>query len=125
MGTHRDRIVLLVDDDDGVMSVLSHAMAHIGWRVLAADNAEAALAAWRAEDQGIDLLITDVHMPETHGCELAQRIRERQPAVPIVFISGDPESELSAAAQKFSNHRYLKKPFRTSELVALVSSFEG
>lgn len=123
MDTQTSRTVLVVDDDDGVMSILSFTMAHQGWHVLSADNGEHALATWQKQAAEIDLLITDVHMPEINGCELAKKIRADQPSLPIIFVSGDSGSDLALSVQTFPNHRYLKKPFRTSELVDMVSSF--
>jgi two-component system cell cycle sensor histidine kinase/response regulator CckA len=123
MATHQNRIVLIVDDDDGVMSIVSHTMELSGWQVISAHDGENALATWRDHGQEVDLLITDVHMPEINGCELARQIRATQPALPIIFVSGDSGSELSANMHAIANHRYLKKPFRTSELIALVASF--
>ena len=60
-------------------------------------------------------------MPEMNGCVLAERIRQLHPKLPIIFVSGDSGSQLAALAEAISNHHYLKKPFRTSELASLVS----
>jgi two-component system cell cycle sensor histidine kinase/response regulator CckA len=123
MDTNPQKTVLLVDDDDGVLAILEHTMSRmLGWRVLTAENGEHALAKWRDHINTIDLLITDLHMPEMNGCVLAERIRQLHPKVPIIFVSGDSGSELATSVEAVSNHRYLKKPFRTSELSALVAN---
>jgi DNA-binding NtrC family response regulator len=122
MDTNPKKSVLLVDDDDGVLSILEHTMTTmLGWRVLTAENGEHALTQWHDQIKTIDLLITDLQMPEMNGCVLAERVRQLHPTVPIIFVSGDSGSELAALADAISNHHFLKKPFRTSELSSLVS----
>lgn len=117
------KTVLVVDDDDGVMSILEFTMTQLGWRVLTAENGATALAQWRDQIPVIDLLITDLQMPEMNGCDLARQVRELHPTLPIIFVSGDSSSELAGAAESITNHRSLRKPFRTSALTTLVSSF--
>lgn len=125
MANRRERTVLLVDDDDGVLAILHHTMAQLGWRVLAAENGEQALQSCRHQIESVDLVITDLQMPEMNGNELAKRLRALRPSLPIIFVSGDSASDLAEAVKGLPNHCYLKKPFRTSDLAALVSSFVG
>jgi two-component system cell cycle sensor histidine kinase/response regulator CckA len=125
MATRRERTVLLVDDDEGVLAILEHTMAQQGWRILAAENGEQALQSCRDQIDAVDLVITDLQMPEMNGNELAKRLRELKPALPIIFVSGDSGSDLADAVKALPNHRYLKKPFRTSELAELVTNFVG
>ena len=125
METSKKRTVLVVDDDDGVLSILQHAMSLLGWSVLASNDAEKALTQWSQQIQEIDLLITDLHMPAMNGCELARRIRELHPTLPIIFVSGDSGSDVAADTASIPNHRYLKKPFRSSVFMETVTSFVG
>jgi CheY-like chemotaxis protein len=122
MAAPHERTVLVVDDDEGVMTLLNHAMQLLGWRVLTAMDGQNALAQWSEQIPKIDLLITDLHMPDMNGVELARRIRELRPTLPIVFVSGDSGSDLAEQMATIPDHRYLKKPFRTAILAAVVSS---
>ena len=111
--------VLLVDDEDGVREVAQVALEEAGYRVLAVAGGAAALAAVERGDR-IDLLVTDLAMPEMGGRELAERLRRHWPRLPVLFVSGhapdgDPAAGLAAPAPGF-----LAKPFTGDQLVAAV-----
>jgi CheY-like chemotaxis protein len=109
----RGETVLLVDDEDGVRRVTAKLLASAGYRVLEASTpSEAIVAATR----GVDLLVTDVLLPEIDGRELAKRLRESSPELPVVFVSGyapgGPRSTPDLAL--------LAKPFTPDALLARV-----
>src|SRR5690606_18601309 len=81
------RIVLLVDDDNGVREVPSIMRKDLGLKVLQAASAREALDILWADDR-IDTLLTDFAMPGMNGAELAQAVRERMPTLPVVFVTG-------------------------------------
>jgi DNA-binding response OmpR family regulator len=83
--------------------------------VLNAPNGKAALALVDARPQRIDLLITDLVMPDMGGRQLAEAIRRRQPSVPVLFISGYTSSE--TLRLEGEAHTFLAKPFGPSELL--------
>jgi two-component system cell cycle sensor histidine kinase/response regulator CckA len=68
----------------------------------------------------IDLLITDVVMPDASGVELARRLRDQRPTVPVLFISGYGGEELNQRGIQMERAELLVKPFRHEELVTLV-----
>ncbi len=78
--------VLLVEDDDAIRRTLSRALEAKGLAVTAARSADEALEA--AQRLAFDALVTDVVMPGLRGPELAARLREQRPGLPVVFISG-------------------------------------
>src|SRR5712664_2886295 len=100
MTTRKNRTVLLVDDDESILSLLQIALTQLGWQVLAAANGQQALDLHEAQIPALDLLITDLQMPLMNGCELARRLREMRPTLPILFISGDSSSDLLPAVEK-------------------------
>jgi two-component system cell cycle sensor histidine kinase/response regulator CckA len=109
----RGETVLLVDDEESVRRVTAKLLASAGYRVLeAATPSEAIVAATR----GVDLLVTDVLLPEIDGRELAKRLRESSPELPVVFVSGyapgGPRSTPDLAL--------LAKPFTPDALLARV-----
>ena len=91
----------------------------MGYRVTEADNAEEALMALEL-DRGIELLLTDVIMPGVSGPELARKAVQKRPELPVVFFSGyaDPESIVGSIPLS----RLLRKPFRPTDLVALIET---
>jgi DNA-binding response OmpR family regulator len=90
-----------------------------GFNVIVADDGRSALKIL-AEDPGIDLLVTDVVMPELNGFQLAHRARALRPTLPIIYISGyADEARLAAEAM---HGPVLRKPFRTADLVGCVTA---
>ncbi len=110
--------ILLVEDEDAVRTFSQRAMTNKGYEVLAADCGEAALAVLEKEKEPIDLLITDVVMPNMDGPTLAQRIRQDSPDLKIIFISGYTEDKLKDHMGE--NIYFLPKPFTLKQLAAKV-----
>jgi signal transduction histidine kinase len=110
-------LILLVDDDAEVRSV---ALAHLegaGYAVLTAESGEHALAVLEQRRGDIRMLVSDVSMPGISGVELARRVHEQLPTVPILLISGYSE-ELHARSQRLG--RFLPKPFSGQRLLSEV-----
>jgi hypothetical protein len=105
--------LLLVDDESSLVDLLAPALTRQGYKVSTAGEAEAALAQWDSQG-GFDLLVTDLRMPGMDGKELALRLREKRPGLPVLFISGwspeTPDAGLEAGTH------LLAKPFRLAEL---------
>ena len=111
--------ILLVEDEDAVRTFSSRALANKGYEVLDAESGDAALARMaREEDKAIDLLITDVIMPNMDGPTLAQRMRQESPGLKIIFISGYTEEKLKDHMGE--NIWFLPKPFTLKQLAAKV-----
>ncbi|MDF1501618.1 response regulator [Roseisolibacter sp. H3M3-2] len=85
------RTVLVVDDVGEVLRWLARVFRRGGWRVLAADSGDAALAAWtREEEEGraVDLLVTDLAMPGMDGHALADALWRQAPTLPVLALTG-------------------------------------
>jgi CheY-like chemotaxis protein len=112
--------ILLVEDDAQVLSLLERALQRRGYTVHAARGGPEALGVFRMAEERIDVLVTDVVMPRMRGTELARRLREDRPGLPVLFITGytdDPElrTGLLEAGQAI-----LEKPFRPREVSRAV-----
>ncbi len=116
------RVILLVDDDDSVRTILQQALTRHCCQVIVASDGAEALRQSEAELGKIDLLISDLQMPRLNGIELAQRLRQQRPELPILFISGSPDSEQLLQTAAMANSRFLRKPFLPSALIALLPS---
>ncbi len=111
--------ILLVEDEDAVRTFSSRALANKGYEVLTAENGSAALNLMEnQENKNIDLLITDVMMPDMDGPTLAQRMRQDSPKLKIIFISGYTEDKLKDHMGE--NISFLPKPFTLTQLAAKV-----
>jgi len=112
-GTVNKGSLLLVDDESSLLELLAPALVKQGYKVTAANDGESALALWDAQN-GADLLVTDLRMPGMDGRELARRLREKRPGLPVLFISGWSPETPDAGLEPGT--LLLPKPFRLAEL---------
>ena len=106
--------ILLVEDEATVRAVAERALVRKGYRVVTAANGIEALERLAEEDQ-IDLLISDVVMPEMDGPTLVGKAREERPDLPIVFMSGYAEEQLRRTIS-VPGFAFLAKPFSVQQL---------
>ena len=110
-----------MDDDHSVADLISSALKGAGYTTFTAESGRDALRVYDECHDGIDLLLTDVIMPDLTGPVLAERLRERQPGLQVLFISGFHDADL---VQKFVVQRgfaLLPKPFRIEALLRVVA----
>ena len=120
-GAGQGETILLVEDEAAVRDLVATALGDRGYRLLTAADAEEALLREREHPGPIDLLITDVVMRGLRGPDLARRIRERRPSIPVLFISGYPDDALAVGGSLDGSTAFLQKPFRVSALGAKVA----
>jgi DNA-binding NtrC family response regulator len=106
-----------VDDEPQVRKLMEIGLRRAGYEVHVAGSAAVAIESAERLRCGLDLLITDVVMPEVTGTELIRRIRSVCPGVEVMAITGAVEDAQTAA---FRNYCILKKPFSPSTLVDTV-----
>ncbi len=112
--------VLVVEDDEGMRDLLRKMLTPHGYAVLAADDVWDALALARSRAGGIDLLLTDIVMPEMNGPELAQHIVGMHPHMRVLYISGFPQAAALGASAMNPRVNFLPKPFTPIVLLAAV-----
>ncbi len=113
-------VILVADDEPGVLKVVKRLLERKGYHVLAATDGEEALA-MAATAERLDLVITDVVMPRLGGLDLADRLKIARPGLPIIYISGHI-NRLDRAAGRFHEANFLTKPFTMASLLAAVQS---
>jgi len=112
--------VLLVEDDAEVRDLAIELLKDMGYRVAAAEAAEAAMARLE-DDREFDLLLTDIVLPGgVNGVEMSLRMRERIPQLRIVYMTGYADDALRHQALPDERATYLAKPFRKAELSAAL-----
>ncbi len=107
----RPERVLVVEDDEIVCQLVCRVLEERGYEVLSAPDGEEALEFGLDRLQGLDLLIADMVMPRLGGVELSRRLRERQPGLPVVLMSGYSETDLRKFSEVEEGSNILKKPF--------------
>jgi two-component system, cell cycle sensor histidine kinase and response regulator CckA len=110
--------VLVVEDEPAVLTLVKKVLERAGYRVLAAENGEAALKRLQETDAGPDLLLTDVRMPGMDGPTLAGVVRRRVPGCAVVFMSGYAEQELPMG--ELGADSFIEKPFTPALLLDRV-----
>lgn len=112
--------VLVVEDNAMVRRSIEVTLRSAGYRVTSVDGGERCLESVARSDEPLDLLITDIIMPEMSGEELIRRVRELRPELPVLFISGYDRSTLGKRKQTPVTEHFLQKPFDSEDLFAAV-----
>ncbi|MFO7894872.1 MAG: ATP-binding protein, partial [Longimicrobiales bacterium] len=113
-----ERTVLVVEDQAAVRALAARVIERAGHTVITAANGREALAALDGRVAPVDMVLTDMVMPEMGGRELARHLRERWPELPILFMSGY-DDEL--ADQGAEDSEFLAKPFTPAVLARRVA----
>jgi len=111
--------ILVVDDEASDLEMARNALESLGYRVITAGDARAALQLYRQLDSPIALLIADVAMAPVNGCDLALQLTVKQPDLKVLFISGYTGAEvLRRAGIPGLNAAFLRKPFTADQLAS-------
>ncbi len=116
----RGETVLLVEDDASVCELVRAVLVKQGYSVLAARRPQEAETICREYGGGIDLLLTDVVLPEMNGPDLAKRLAELEPSMRILFMSGYIDDSVVREEIRKKGIAYLQKPFTPVNLVRKV-----
>lgn len=114
--------ILIIDDDETIRSVFKRFLEGKGYEVTVAADGRQGLRA--LEDGAIDLVITDIMMPETDGLEVVMAIRGRETDIPVIAISGGMHAmpmDFLPMAKKFGAKDVLYKPVELDDLLAAVN----
>ncbi len=112
--------ILLVEDEEAVRSFAARALKLRGYNVLEAPGGEEALELVRARTGVIDLLITDVVMPNMDGPTLVRAVKKLRPDISVIFMSGYAEEAFRRNDEKAEDLHFLPKPFGLKQLAAKV-----
>ena len=113
-------MILIVDDEAGIRTYVDRVLTRAGYRtMLALDGADAIAVA--ARGPRVDLLLTDVVMPMMTGAQLAVRLRQDDPDLKVLYLSGYSDRLFVEKTWLFSEEAYLDKPCTPVELLQAVS----
>jgi two-component system, cell cycle sensor histidine kinase and response regulator CckA len=111
--------ILLVDDEEGVRKLCCAVLQSNGYNVLEAANGPAALAVFEKNAHKVDLLLTDVVMPQMNGFDLGRKIVEMKPKLRVLYMSGFREGSLGTPPGE-TPISFLHKPFTPDALLSKV-----
>src|SRR5258706_6980005 len=114
-------VVLVIEDDELILSVVEEALTEGGYETVIASSGENAVKLLDASDGKYQALVTDVNLgrDKMDGWEVAKRAREIDPAFPVVYMSGDSLDDWGSKG--VPNSIMLEKPFAPAQLVTAVS----
>ncbi len=112
--------ILVVEDEEVVRHLICAVLGESGYDVLCAESAEEGLRYGREHEKPIDLLVTDIVMPDMHGPVLARELTPLQPAMKVLFVSGYSDSDISDQGVLEPGLEVLQKPFTQESLAGKV-----
>ena len=118
--TRNNITILLAEDEDSLRLLTQRILTRQGYTVIAASNGSEALELARQHPDGIDLLLTDVIMPQMSGHELAVRLQATNPTLPVVYVSGYAEPLLASRSSLPAGVTLLSKPVTEDEMLATL-----
>lgn len=119
-GSQPSRLVLVVDDEQGLRDLLCRALRSGGYRTLEAGHGAEALELVENGSDRVDLVITDVVMPGMDGRELGRRLGQSRPNLPILYISAYEVNDIFRRGSPSTSALFLQKPFPPETLLSQV-----
>ena len=114
--------ILVIDDEEDVREVLKLHLESAGYNVLEAENGEDGINILRSEDNMINvgLVLCDIRMPKVNGAECVDFLKKEAPGIPVVMVTGYPDTEMATAFLKKGVKDYLVKPVEKEKLLSVV-----
>ena len=113
-------LILLVEDEPAVRSLVKEILIENGYRVLIAENGERALAVLEESHDDIDLILTDVKMPGIDGVKLSKLVTEFNPSIKILFMSAYTEEIIAIQNELRLGRQFIQKPFTPENLLRKI-----
>ena len=112
--------ILVVDDELLIRDLLYDFFQQQGWTIAVAENGARALEILRSRK--IDILLTDIKMPQMDGLALTTQVRSLYPDIPVVLMTGYPSVETAVEGIKAKVEDYIIKPFNINKLFKVLKS---
>lgn len=114
------KTILVVDDEPGIRALVAKILRRENYNVIEAGSAAEAIRAATSQDMPIDMLLTDVMLPDQNGREVAEQLRAQLPSLKVLYISGFTDDQAVRAGELPTGARFLQKPFTVGALVGRV-----
>ena len=108
--------ILLVDDEEGIISVSTALLNHLGYHVMAAKNGSETIDIYRKDGDGVDLVILDMIMPGMSGGETFDLLKELNPEIRVILSSGHSLDGMASQIMEHGCRSFIQKPFNLSSL---------
>jgi two-component system chemotaxis response regulator CheY len=114
--------VLIIDDESDVRDVLKFHLSENNYQIIEAENGQEGMDLLKSGDNlsNVGVIICDIRMPKVNGIECIQYIRQEAPGIPIVVVTGFPDTQMAVNLLNEGVKEYLVKPVEKEKLVATV-----
>jgi two-component system cell cycle sensor histidine kinase/response regulator CckA len=113
--------ILVVEDEPDLLELVVQVLQSRGYTVIGATSGKDALEQWSHRDHDIDLLLTDMTMPDgMTGCQLAEQLRNEAPDLRVIYSSGHTAGVPGTLLANVEERQFLAKPYRPSKLLEIV-----
>jgi two-component system chemotaxis response regulator CheY len=114
--------VLIIDDESEVRDVLKFHLSESNYQIIDAENGQEGIELLKSEDNlsNVGVILCDIRMPKVNGIECIQYIRQEAPGIPIVVVTGFPDTQMAVNLMNEGVKDYLVKPVEKEKLVATV-----
>jgi len=114
--------ILVIDDEQDIRAIVKHHLVKANYEVVEAENGEQAIQKINEGDNPltIDTAICDIRMPKINGVEAISYFRKEYPTVPVIVITGFPDTNLAVSLMKKGVKDYIVKPVEKEKLLAAV-----
>jgi two-component system, cell cycle sensor histidine kinase and response regulator CckA len=114
--------ILIVEDNSSARMALEALLEALGYKVIASADATEALDAFAQQADTVDLVMSDLLLPQTSGPELYDQLKQLRPDLPCIIMSGYPLEDESKQLRRHGINHWLQKPFNMRQLSELLHS---
>lgn len=112
--------ILLVDDDEGILALLTASLEQAGYQAIAVESAREALKILAFDP--VSVVVSDIMMPDMDGLQLLKQIKDINPSTQVIMVTAYATVDSAIEALKYGATSYLRKPFDPTELVMQVKT---
>jgi two-component system nitrogen regulation response regulator NtrX len=114
--------ILVVDDEQNIRASLKDLLEDEGYAVLTVESGEACLKKFQSEDgEPVDAVLLDIWLPGMDGIEVLKALKQTNPALPVIMLSGHANIDTAVTATKFGAYHFVEKPFAADPLLLTLS----
>ena len=122
---HGEETILLVDDDETTLEIVTDMLSRFGYNIIRANNGESALDFIKQEETSIHLVILDMNMPGMNGRDCLKEIKKISSRMKVIISTGDPGTISGEKSDQDNASGYITKPFRLQDILTQIRNVLG
>ena len=115
--------ILIVDDQESMLSIISHMLRDRGHDVDEATNGEEGFKIFEDNPSSFNLVVADVNMPKVDGFEFLKKIKSANPKLPVILMTGMNEEVVGVISEEYHADAVIKKPFVVDDALDMIEKF--